>query len=557
MKVKKALLLSLMMALALVLANGSDAQAQTNKKKVVKKAVKKLSPQQKTTNLKRAPVVSQKKSTPTYSGGSPAELQAALNLAKQGRYEEASLSLFNLSRSPRFERERMQIKYLLGLMLFDMKMYQTAAFQFVDVVRDGNSNYIKKSLEKLSLAADKLGDVTLLNYALSKVQLSDFPAASQDMLRYRIGEYQFRNNDFTKAAASFGAVNSTSELYNKAKYMEGLSYASTQKNDLALQSFQELLDRRGPPVPVTDATRISAIMGLARTHYQNKEWADSIDYYRQVPRDTDQWHEALFEISWAQFRGGQFRSVLGNMHSLHSPYYDDFYIPETLLLRSLVYLYICQFDEMGKTLDLFEYTYLPIRKKLVQIIKGYNTPEKFYREIEKVASHLDEYKKDPSARGNSDIPFIVARKIVKETDFSRNYDYIQMLESEKQIVNSMGNRWRTAPVGSYTQKVLSTRIQKARESAGLLVKKYIVDIHKNLLELFKQKDFAKFEMLSGKKEQVRTQLAKGDQNKESGQIDDEDRSYYIQNFYEYWPFQGEYWLDEIGNYYYLGKSRCE
>ena len=41
------------------------------------------------------------------------------------------------------------------------------------------------------------------------------------------------------------------------------------------------------------------------------------------------------------------------------------------------------------------------------------------------------------------------------------------------------------------------------------------------------------------------------------QIDEKsDRDYYIQNGFEYWPFRGEYWLDELGNYHYVGTQAC-
>lgn len=532
------------------------AQAQTARKKSTKstkKPTKKTA--KKAPTKKTATKAAPKRSAISGVKSSNAELQQALSLAKSGNYEEASLRLFNLSRSPRYMKERMQIKYLLGLMLYDMKMYQTAAFHFVDVVRDGTSSYIKKSLEKLSLAADQLGDVTLLNYAISKVELNDFPMENQDMLRFRIGEYQFRNGELAKAAASFSAVAENSPLYGKAKYMEALSYATQNKNEMAIRAFNELLSSRNPE-NITDTTRVSALMGLARTHYQNKEWDQGMSYYRQVPRDTEFYHDALFEISWAQMRAAQFRSVLGNMHSLHSPYYEDFYIPESLLLRSLVYMYICQYDEMEKTLDLFEKIYQPVRKDLVDIIKTYKSTDKYYKEIEKVLTGFDQYKKDMGVRKNSGIPFIVARKIMRETDFAKSYEYIKMIDAERKLIDAKNAKWRTSPLGMYAKKVLATRAERARDNAGVLVKKYVVDIHRDLLELFKQHDFARFEMLNGKKDQVKKKMLKPEE--EGGtEKEEEDRSFYIQNGFEYWPFQGEYWLDEIGNYYYLGKSRCE
>lgn len=529
-----------------------SVHAQTARKKTAKKATKKTVKKSSKPTSSKAKAAPGKTRTKSAGGG---ELQQALSLAKSGNYEEASLRLFNLSRSPRYMKERMQIKYLLGLMLYDMKMYQTAAFHFVDVVRDGTSGYIKKSLEKLSLAADQLGDVTLLNYAISKIELNDFPMESQDMLRFRIGEYQFRNGELAKAAASFSAVAENSPLYGKAKYMEALAYATQSKNEMAIRAFNELLSSRNPD-NITDTTRVAALMGLARTHYQNKEWDQGMSYYRQVPRDTEFYHDALFEISWAQMRAAQFRSVLGNMHALHSPYYEDFYIPESLLLRSLVYMYICQYDEMEKTLDLFAKIYQPVRKDLVEIIKTYKTTDKYFKEIEKVISDFDTYKKDMDIRKKSGIPFIVARKIMRETDFSRSYDYIKKLDNERKLVDSKNTKWKTSPLGVYAKKVLATRAERARENAGVLVKKYIVDIHRDLLELFKQHDFARFEMLNGKKDQTKKKMLKSEEQTQD-EKNQEDRSFYIQNGYEYWPFQGEYWLDEIGNYYYLGKSRCE
>ena len=84
-------------------------------------------------------------------------------------------ALFRLSQSPRYRSRRTQIKYILGLMLFQMRLNQVAAFQFIGVVKQGKTKYLRKALEKLSLAADYLGDDTLLNYAISRVKVNQTP----------------------------------------------------------------------------------------------------------------------------------------------------------------------------------------------------------------------------------------------------------------------------------------------------------------------------------------------------------------------------------------------
>lgn len=483
------------------------------------------------------------------------ELNAALDLVKLKKYEEASIQLFNLSRSPRHVKERMQIKYILGLVLYDMKMYQASAFQLVDVVRDGNPLYINKSLEKLSLAADALGDETLLNYALSKARVSDFPMASQNLLKYRIGEFQFKSNQLSNAASNFASVTEGSPLFAKSKYMEGLSYAVQEKNDLAIRAFSDLLNYRNK-AEFTDVTRVSAQMGLARSYYQNKEWDSSIQTYRGIPRDTPQWHDALFEISWAQMRSAKFRSVLGNMHSLHSPYYEDVYLPESLLLRALVYLYICQYDEMEKTLDLFKKVYMPVRISMRDVLKANLTPNRYFREMDRFTKEYDGLLKKDLDRKSLMLPFLVLRKISKESDFVKSYSYILKLREEMDILNKMGAGWKSSPLGKYSNQVLGRRISRAEEATGVIAKRYAQEIHRDLLELFKQHDFARFEMSNGKKDLLKKKILS--KNEGESHIDSEsDRNFYVQNGYEYWPFQGEYWLDEIGNYYYLGKPRCE
>ena len=84
----------------------------------------------------KAKTPSTRTSIPT---GTDRDLADALTLAKAGRYAEASQRLFQLSYSPRFRDKRMQIKYILGMTLHQMKLNQVSAFQFIGVVKEGNN----------------------------------------------------------------------------------------------------------------------------------------------------------------------------------------------------------------------------------------------------------------------------------------------------------------------------------------------------------------------------------------------------------------------------------
>ncbi len=484
--------------------------------------------------------------------GTDRDLVDALTLAKAGRYAEASQRLFTLSYSPRFRDKRMQIKYILGMTLHQMKLNQVSAFQFIGVVKEGNNKYIKQSLEKLSLAANELGDDTLLNYAISRVNVDEFPRVHRDMLHFRIGEYQMRNKQYSEAARSFDRVARGHALYNSAKYQEGLAYAEAGQLDRALTTFEELIQARSGAA-VTDKSRVAGLMGKARVLYQRKNWDEAIETYRQVPRDTEFWHDTVFESSWAMLRSGRFRSSLSNFHTLHSAFYEDHYMPESLLLRAIVYLYICKYDEMDKVLNLFSQIYKPVYKQINKTLESVDKPERYFVMMNDM---MKKSKGDKNfEKQNLPIPYLVAQKITREADFQNVFQYIRRLIEEKKRIQSLPGGWASTPVGQYSKKVLNTRLAKAKQKAGKIVRNHLLLIREELVDQIEQEGFARYEMINGRKETLKKKIA----GKElpDQQIDEANqRDFYIQNGYEYWPFRGEYWLDELGNYHYVGTQSC-
>lgn len=479
--------------------------------------------------------------------GARSQLSNALRLAQSGQYEAAANNLFTLSRRSELAAERPQIKYILGTMLMELKLYQTAAFQFVDVIRSKHPKYSKMAIEKLSLAADILGDDTILNYAISKVNVNDFPASMRDMLNFRLGEIKLRDRAFASAADHFSKVGYNSSYYYPALYSKGLAELEANKPNLAISTFNLMLDSRRR-APVTDTNRVSAQMGLARALYQRQDWDSAIQAYAEVPRDTLAWHDAVFESSWAMLRSARFRSALSNFQTLHSAYYEDFYMPESLLLRAIVYLYICKYDEMDKVLNLFERTYGPIRTKIGEFIRTAPDANAYYLEIEKALSG-----KTTKRTGNLRLPYIVVKNVSEQGDVKRSLHYLSKIEEERHRLET-SPVFRATPIAQYALKVLNNRTRNTKIAIGDMMKAHLQNMRADLKDLYEQAGFIRYEMITGKKDSIKKKIA----GRETEQIDDKiDRKFFIENGYEYYPFQGEYWLDEVGNYHYLGKQSCE
>lgn len=514
------------------------AQSSATKQRKAKKSRKKRSSRRKSSRLKKS---------------GDGDLVKAFKLARDGQYQEASLILFRLSHQARYEKEKVKIKYTLGLVLYQMGLNQVSAFQFVNVIKSKNKKYLNKALGQLSLASDKIGDDSLLNYAISKVNIDRFPKKHKDMLYYRIGEFQMRNRQMAEAAKSLGRVSPSSPFYNQAKYLQGLSYSENNQIDKAVRAFDQLVKAQVSN-DVTHPNRVLGIMGRARAYYQGEKWDKAIANYRAIPKDSEFWHDTLFESSWAMLRSGRFRSVLSNFQSLHSPYYEEFYIPESLLLRSIVYLYICKYEEMDKVLGIFNKTYKPIGLKMSQYLASNKDPERYFNDV---VMALEDYKELGSAvlKKHYELPFQVARKILKDGKFQRSYKYIKGLRKEQKKIQAMSQKWRVSAMGQYSEKVISKRIAKARIKIGREVRAQIISMNRELEELFEQERFINFEKSNSIRESLKKVAAK--QNLDGGQIDKgKSRSFYIKDGFEYWPFKGEYWLDEVGNYHYVGTHSC-
>lgn len=481
------------------------------------------------------------------------QLTQGLTHVREGKYAAGANILFNLTKRPEMAAYRAQIKFILGTALIELKLYQVAAFQFVDVIRLDSPKYKKQAIEKLSIVADILGDDTLLNYSLSKVQVSDIPFEGRDMVLYRLGEVKMKNRNYNGAIRDFAQVGNQSPYYNQALFNRGLSELESRQVDRAISTFQVMAESRQTAGP-TDTNRVSAQIALARAYYQKQDWDKSIEAYSQIPRDHALWHDALFEQSWAMLRGARFRSALSNFQSLHSSYYEDFYLPESLLLRAIVYLYICKYGEMDKVLNLFEKTYGPIREKMTNFIRYQKDALAYYTEAEK-ADQIKTAADFADAKLKMNLPYVVLKDILSKGDVKRSFLYLKRIEEEKSRIES-NESFRRSGIGQYSLKIIANRMKNTKSIIGESVKIHMMNMRTELKDLYEQSSMIRYEMIAGEKEVLKKRIS-GNELEDNQLDDDVNRQFYVQNGFEYYPFKGEYWLDEIGNYHYLGKQSCE
>ena len=478
-----------------------------------------------------------------HAASSRSRLSSALLSIEKGDYVNGSKQLHYLSRLAALKNKRIQIKYTLGIAFMEMKLYHMASLQFLYVVKKNNKLYRGKALQKLVYLMEYLGDDNLFYYVTNNIQIKNFPSSQRGVFYYYQGLSYFKKGKFSNSRIRFSKIRGGTKFYNKARYYTALSYAEQGKPYQAAKIFRNLsLSRK----QITDTNRVAALMGWARSLYQAKKFKQAIKVYRSVPRDTKFWHDVLLESSWAYLRSAKFRSSLSNFQTLHSSFYNDYYQPESLILRSYVYLYICKYYEMEKVLDLFNAIYLPTLKKVkrqLRIGKAYS-------------SYFNAFTSSQKSSARAALPPVVVNRLMKNTEFKNHLNYLKKLEDERAQLQALPKHWIRGRIGRNANYILRSRITSIKKQAGKLVRRVLLGIKKDLERISFSEQYLRYDMLRGKREAVKKRIAR--RYVDVVQIDEKvSRDYYIKNGYEYWPFKNENWLDELGNYHYLGLHNCQ
>ncbi len=93
-----------------------------------------------------------------------------------------------------------------------------------------------------------------------------------------------------------------------------------------------------------------AHLALARMYYEQGKFLDSAIAYRRIKKENFLFYDSLFEQSWALFMAGRPKHALGSLYGAHSPYFKDYYNPESKILESMIYFWMCRYDEARNSL---------------------------------------------------------------------------------------------------------------------------------------------------------------------------------------------------------------
>jgi hypothetical protein len=233
-----------------------------------------------------------------------------------------------------------------------------------------------------------------------------------------------------------------------------------------------------------------------------------------------------------------YEKALGNLLTLHAPFFEDQYFPESRILEAVIYYENCRYVEAKEILSQFLARYEPILEELQRIAKENSTTDDYVRV-------LDELENDDLASASGEQAVILSRILeiaLSDRDLAKLARSLEEVRDERERVDAVD---LGPALAAELQSVLTEDVRDLSERAGRAVESRLAEERENIKSLVQQAIRIDIETARSEQERIESRLRdvqSRPRNLEKTFVEWTDDEKLV------WPFEGEYWRDELGTY---------
>lgn len=530
------------------------------------------------------------------------KMVAALILFEQGNQCPIIMGMFH--QLARAEKTRAESEYHLGACAAQLSMHQAAFEHLSGLVASEDKEFGAAALEVLAKDLPIIYEKDFYKLVKGiKQPAKMIKEEAKDNVAYRTAKGAYRAGDYKTSSAYAAQVSEKSDYYDEARFLSSMDSWALGEKKTALKKLETLNDSLEVRHIMGSNIRAITHVNLARMYFAQKKFEKAHEHYMQVPKDHPLWVQALIEQGWTQLALEDFSGAIGNMYSLHSPYFKAVYQPQSFVVRTVGYLNICQYGDAYRTLSFLEKGYRDWYDKTNQYLANKSEPLALYNTVKTYIRG----KSDDSVDG---VPFQIWREMARRKDFLNLQTALNDKQDETKRYNGVNERikaekasirwraeqskkrfdqfkaqlakvktdrslaknldeWQTGlkrerdlTIGyryklfilensrqGYLefQKVSQAHLDKEGHSlslsAGEALLRHANKMKEEMARVLDNNEFLRYEVFSGSGENIRYQVAGG----QTGNVNRVPASIKPTKMMN-WNFDGEFWEDEIGSY---------
>ena len=413
----------------------------------------------------------------------------------------------------------------------------------------------KRSWQILREVSREFAIQNLLESVASAVKLGDkVPAAFGTDWYFIVGNVYATAGQSDKAMAAYGNLKITDRFFYSAKYQQAMLHLTAKRPNDAIAALKSIVlptTRERTPLSSSELDLITndANLALGRIYYELRQFPLSIKHYRLVSRKGEYFYESLFEQSWSLFMAGFPNHALGMIYSVRSPFYKDRFNPEATMLASIIYYWMCRYDDARNELaDFIQNHAAPIKALGDLLDRKTLTEDGAYTLFENTVTGV-------SSEGLG-LPRTLLSNATERDSMMHVRDQYASVLSELQRLDAkgvFGNRDNVSTVRSYLEQWAAT----LRKDIGRRLIVELTAMREDFDRLHEQAEFLYVELLMSQKDQLLGKELHGD-----SKIDKLSKRENIAGWgdkTQAWAGDDkmEYWQDEVGYHIYRLEPLCK
>lgn len=337
--------------------------------------------------------------------------------------------------------------FLLGESLYKAGDYIGARNRFRQVIdRAGESQfrpYSQRSLGRLIEIAIHIRDFQgVENYF---AQLSQVPAGEVEAsTNYFRAKYLYNRavpleedleregsteqvdlNALEQARQAFETVPEGSDYHPQARYFIGVIHTLRNEFPQAIEAFRRVLSSEGTTEEqreVIDLTHLA----LGRLYYETDQLDQAIEAYQAVPRTSERFDAALYEIAWVYIRLGDSTRAERALEVLSVAAPDSHFIPDGKVLRGNLLLRNGRFEDATEVFREVRNEFGPVFRDLEAIRTGHDDLTAHFRGL--VRDNMENFDVE------NFLPETARRWTDLDADFERAVSVLSDLSQSRRLV---------------------------------------------------------------------------------------------------------------------------
>jgi len=497
------------------------------------------------------------------------ELADALTLFAHDDWQAAAIELQKVTDGATHDDHgnRQIAEYRLAIALFNLELYQPSLDVFSRIATNKCHVNRLESITWFGRLAGKLPESAHIESQMVPFNEQDIRRATSkeesqlgSTLLYLLGKQLYQKGDYKAALSAYQGVESTSDRYKQAQFQIVACHVRLRKSVPAIKQLKCILSQlEAGTVRAADSENLRDLinLSLARIYYSGsikinpetniptvsgERLSMAVKYWEKVSKSSPYYVDVLFEEAWAHFMAGHYAEALGNVYSIRSPYFASFIYPEADILKAAIYFSGCDYEK----------TVTQVARVMGQ--RGFLTDLTAFRNAQSRKGISGFY--DSIANHDTEIPVMKpdARTLVTSALTNRAVSdaiaYANVLESERKRVVATP-AFKEANFGKVLEGALRQQTLTAKKAAVDLalarLDRTIAEYHETLqngerilidLTAAQRHLISTSRMLSHPSGRTRVEVKPDDDH-------------------IIWPFDGEYWRDEIGTYRQIIFPVCE